>query len=134
MKKFYAAVLTLALLLPLIAAAVASGEVIPYASDVIDTAKTDVSVSAGGKITATATITAKMSVSSIGFPTFCIQEKQDGKWVTVVNGAGMASDASSRKKTITYTKVTGRSYQVKTTYKAVCDGVTYTAPAYSKSV
>lgn len=133
MRKFYAVVLALTLLLPLIAAAVASAQAIPYASDVIDTANTKVTVS-GGAITAKASIDTKMIVSSVGFPTFCIQEKQDGKWVTVANGAGMASNAKSRTKTITYTKAAGRSYRVKTAYKAIYNGETYTAPGFSKSV
>lgn len=132
MRKFYAIVLTLLLLFA--AAAIASAEYMPYADDMIRTSKTEVSVSAGGKITAEASIRTKMTASSIGFPTFCIQEKRDGKWVTVANGAGMVSNSSSRTKTLTYTKVAGRDHQVKTTYKAVYGGVTYTARSFIKSV
>ena len=108
--------------------------VVPYADDVIDTAKTLVDVASGGKITATATIGTKVTASSIGFPTFVIQENRDGKWVTVASGSGMVRNTSSRDKTITYTKRSGYSYRVKTTYKAVVDGVAYTAPGYTKPV
>lgn len=104
-------------------------EIIPYASDAIDDTNIFISVS-GGKVYASASVSATGIASKLGFSYIKLYHKVNGVW-TPVTSANNVYGANRRSYTssVSCTLVPGREYKASCSSMATVNGISDTGSA-----